>query len=69
MRTPQYKKFGQLHQRSLMLHCLMLSLIMEVENTNDGVKNECSDLDKVVEDIKEIIILAWIQYSKNEDFS
>ena len=42
---------------------------MEVENTNDGVKNECSDLDKVVEDIKEIIILAWIQYIKYEDFS
>ena len=36
---------------------LLLSLIME--NTFDGLENECYDIDKVVEDISEIIRSVW----------
>ena len=33
-----------------------------MENTFDGPENECNDLDKVVEDINEIIRLVWTQH-------
>ena len=36
---------------------LLLSLIME--NTFDELENECYDIDKVVEDISEIIRSVW----------
>ena len=36
---------------------LLLSLIME--NTFEGLENECYDIDKVVEDISEIIRSVW----------
>ena len=39
---------------------LLLSLIMK--NTFDGLENECYDIDKVVEDISEIIRSVWTQH-------
>ena len=33
-----------------------------MENTFDGLENECNNLDKVVEDINEIIRSVWTQH-------
>ena len=33
-----------------------------MENTFDGLENECYDIDKVVEDISEMIRSVWTQH-------
>ena len=40
----------------------MLLLSFIVEKTFDGLENECYDIDKVVEDISQIIRSVWTQH-------